>query len=298
LLNDRQASIVVSQSAQAPVISVTMDIQGIEGAPQKAWHFTVAHEKFMAPSFIAMALGSAIQVAAAERRDVSWSLDSTITLANKRSLTLEDFGVSSGGTISAEEIMGSNLVGSTGALLNNPWESVILKEVRTTLKLRYARDILRLRGVQLLDPEVDAGKSARLRVTLLPWDGPPQVYTLAVPMPPKFAGESVNLEVVPGYTETPERPPPETLGELISNLDVPVYPPKSLLIKYSSRTSTLAYRGRVASHLPPGAVDSLMPTTSSIVPIAQDTPERLVFSVSNYVVGKDRVTVRVKPVLR
>ena len=298
LLGDRQSSIVVSQSAKAPTIPVTLDVVGVEGMHKNTWHFQVAHEKFMAPSFLATAIGSAIQAVVSERRDVSWSLDSKVTLDNARELTLEDFGVSSGGTIGAEEILSSNLVSSTGALLNNPWQSMFVKNIHSTLTLHYARDILRLRGVQVLNPEVDAGKPVRLRVTLLPWEGPPQYQVLTVPLPAQFAGETVNIEVVPGYTETPETAAPETLGELISNLDVPVFSPKSLLIKYNSPGSTLAYRGRVASHLPPGAVDSLMPTTSSIAPTAQASPTRLIYPVSNYVVGKDRVTVRVKAVLR
>lgn len=298
LLGDRQSSIVVSQSAKAPIIPVTLEVVGVEGISKNNWHFEVAHEKFMAPSFLATAIGSAIQAVVSERRDVSWSLDSKVTLDNARVLTLEDFGVSSGGTLSAEDILSSNLVSSTGALLNNPWQSLFVKDIHATLTLHYTRDILRLRGVQLLNPEVDAGQPARLRVTLLPWEGPPQYQVLSVPLPVQFAGESVNLEVLPGYTETPEMAPPETLGELISNLDVPVYPPKSLLVKYNSPGSTLAYRGRVAAHLPPGAVDSLMPTTSSISPTAQASPTRLVFPMPNYVVGKDRVTVRVKAVLR
>ena len=298
LLGDRQSSIVVSQSAKAPIIPVTLDVVGVEGMPKDTWRFDVAHEKFMAPSFLATAIGSAIQAIVSERRDVSWSLNSKVTLGNARVLTLEDFGVSSGGTLSAEDILSSNLVSSTGALLNNPWQSVFVKDIHATLTLHYARDILRLRGVQVLNPEVDAGQPVRLRVTLLPWEGQPQYQVISVPLPAQFAGESVNIDIVPGYTETPELAPPETLGELISNLDVPVYPPKSLLIKYNSPGSTLAYRGRVAAHIPPGVVDSLMPTTSSIAPTAQASPTRLVFAMPNYIVGKDRVTVRVKAVLR
>ncbi len=298
LLGDRQASIVVSQSAKAPVIPVTLDIVGVEGMPRNTWRFQVAHEKFMAPSFLATAIGGAIQAVVSERRDVSWSLDSKVTLDNGRDLSLEDFGVSSGGTIGAEEVLSSNLVSSTGALLNNPWQPIFIKDVHATLTLNYSRDILRLRGVQLLEPEIDAGKPAHLRVTLQPWEGPPQVQVITVPIPASFAGETVNLEVLPGYTEQPEVAPPETLGELITNLDVPVYRPKSILVKYNTPGSTLAYRGRVAAHLPPGAVDSLMPTTSSIGPVAQASPTRLVFPISNYMVGKDRVSVRVKAVLR
>ncbi len=298
LIGDRQASIVVSQSAKAPIIPVTLDVGGVEGVPKNTWHFDVAHERFMAPSFLATAIGSAIQSVVSERRDVSWSLDSELQLENNRTITLEDFGVSSGGTIGAEDVLGSNLVESIGALLNNPWQSTFVKGIKAHLTLHYLRDILRLRGVQLLDPEVDAGKSARLRVTLLPWEGPPQYRVLSIPIPEQLAGETLNIEIVPGYTETPELAPAENLGELISNLDVPVYPPKSLVAKYSASGSTLAYHGQVAAHLPPGAVDALMPTTSSMSPTAQASPTRLVFATPNYVIGKDKVSIKVKAVLR
>ena len=298
LIGDRQASIVVSQSAKAPVIPVTLDVGSVEGVPKSTWHFDVAHEKFVTPSLLATAIGSAIQSVASERRDVSWSLDSEVLLENDRTITLEDFGVSSGGTIGAEDVLGSNLVESIGAVLNNPWHSTFVKSIKAHLTMHYARDILRLRGVQLLDPEVDAGKSARLRVTLLPWEGPPQHRVLSIPIPEQLAGETLNIEIVPGYTETPEIAPPETLGELINNLDVPVYPPKSLVAKYTASGSTLAYHGQVASHLPPGAVDALMPTTSSVTPTAQASPTRLVFAMPNYVIGKDKVSVKVKAVLR
>lgn len=298
LLGDRQASIVVSQSAKAPVIPVTLDVSGVEGLPRQSWHFTVAHEKFMAPSFLATAIGSAIQAVVSERRDVSWSLDSEVTLDNRRKLTLEDFGVSSGGTISAEDVLTSNLVGSIGSLLNNPWQSIFVTGIRAELKLHYVRDVLRLRGVQLLDTEVDAGKAARLRITLLPWEGPPQHRVISVPIPLQSAGDTVQIEIVPGYTEMPEIAPPETLNELITNLDVPVYPPKSLVAKYNVSGSTLAYHGQVAAHLPPGAVDALMPTTSSLTPTAQASPTRLVFAMPNYVIGKDKVSVKVRTVLR
>jgi hypothetical protein len=69
-------------------------------------------------------------------------------------------------------------------------------------------------------------------------------------------------------------------------------------VKYNTSGSTLAYHGQVAAHLPPGAVDSLMPTTSSLSPTAQASPTRLVFAMPNYVTGKDKVSVKVRAVLR
>ena len=42
-----------------------------------------------------------------------------------------------------------------------------------TIQLRYARDILRLRGSEMLDPEVAAGQPARIRLTLIPYASSP-----------------------------------------------------------------------------------------------------------------------------
>ncbi len=73
LVNDRLAAIVVSHSAQAPVIPVKLKIKGVKGAPHTDWNFEVAHEKFMTPAFMSVALGSALQATASERQDVSWN---------------------------------------------------------------------------------------------------------------------------------------------------------------------------------------------------------------------------------
>ena len=63
LINDRPASIVVSQSAPAPVIPVSLVIESVPGLPDRRWDFEVAHEKFLTPSFLAVALGNAVQTA-------------------------------------------------------------------------------------------------------------------------------------------------------------------------------------------------------------------------------------------
>src|SRR5690606_11051334 len=72
LVNDRQASIVASHSARAPVIPVRVQINGARNAPFTEWNFEVAHEKFMAPTFLALAVGNALNTTASERQDVTW----------------------------------------------------------------------------------------------------------------------------------------------------------------------------------------------------------------------------------
>lgn len=298
LVADRQASIVVSQTAKAPVISVRLDIEGVEGQPLVPWRFEVAHEKFLTPSFLSMALASAIQSTTAEKRDVSWSLDSDLVVDGLPNLTFEDFGVAVGGMPAADDIIATNIVEATGALLNNPWEPVRVVELRAKLKLRYAREIFRLRGAELLEREIDAGEPARIKLRLIPYDGPEQDRIIVVPIDKNRAGETLSLEIVPGYTENREMAPAENLRELANNLDQPVYLPKSLVVKFTGTGGTVVHRGRVAAQLPASAVDLLTTTSIAVNPATFAATTRSVHPLPFYVLGRDRVSVVIRPVLR
>jgi hypothetical protein len=298
LVNDRQASIVVSETAKAPLIPVTMNIKGVPGAPHTKWQFEVSHEKFMTPAFMSVALGNALQATASERQDVSWSATSRLKVRGYGDVTLEDFGVAIGGTPEAQDFIRSNLVDAVGGLLNNPWEPVVIERADMQIELRFAREILRLRGVELFDPQVEAGNPARIRLTLVPYVGPAVTRVVSIPIPAHLAGQSVELRIGPGYEEERDVADPENVPELIRNLENPVYPPKSIVITYKDGASAVSYKGRVAKTLPPGALDAIRPTTSSLAPDAFRSEAHVVVDIGKYVVGRDRVSVTVKPVLR
>ncbi|HEX6767286.1 MAG TPA: hypothetical protein VF103_17430, partial [Polyangiaceae bacterium] len=298
LINDRQASIVCSHSAQAPVVPVSVTIKGVPGVPVSTWNFEIAHEKFMTPSFLAVAIGSGLQQIASEHQDVSWTAKSKLTVAGYGTIALDDYGVAIGGTPDAGEFARSNLVRAVGSVLSNPWQPARIEKASIELELKYARDILRVRGVELIDPEVDAGEPARVRLTLVPFTGPEITKTLRVPLPARLAGKTVTLDIGPGYMEDKDKPAPNTLGELIRNFQDPVYPPKSIVVTYSAGDATVTHRGRVAENLPLGAVDALRPTSSSITPDAYSTTVREVFPLDQYLVGRDRVSVVVRPIVR
>jgi len=297
LVQDRQASILVSHSAQAPVVPLKVAIKGMPGLPSSNWSFEIAHEKFMTPSFLAVAIGSALQAVANERQDVSWTAVSKLRIKGFGELRLEDYGVAMGGTPEAGEFARSNLVRAVGAIMNNPWQPAFIEGAEVEVQLHYARDILRLRGAELLEPEIDAGKPARVRVTLVPYSGPEVTRVLSVNLPAHLAGQTVSLDIAPGYLEEREVASPDSLQELIGNFANPIYPPQSLVVSYDSG-SGLAFRGRVAKNLPPGAVDAIRPTTSSIGPDSVESSVRVATPVGQFVVGRDRVSVVVRPALR
>jgi hypothetical protein len=297
LVNDRQASIVVSQGAKAPTIPVSISIKGVPGARFTDWHFTVAHEKFMAPSFLAMALGSAVQAIASDHQDVTWTAKSHLKIRGHGEITLDDFGVSAGGTPDSRELSGSNLVRAVGAVLNNPWEPAFIEGVHMDIELRYAREVLRLRGAELLESEVEAGGQARVRLTLVPFSGPIVTRIVEVPIPKHLAGQSVTLTIRPGYAVDKERPAAETLTDLVSNLVDPVFPPRSIVVSYPGENA-VTFKGRVAQNLPPGAFDSIRPVSATVAPDAFRAEAHRVTMLPEFMTGQDRVTVEVKPVLR
>ncbi len=297
MIQDRQASIVISHSAKAPVVPLKLSIKGLPGVPSSNWKFEIAHEKFMTPSFMAVAIGSALQAVANERQDVTWTASSKLKIQGHGELALEDYGVAIGGTPEAGEFARTNLVRAIGAVLNNPWQPALIEGVELEVELHYARDVLRLRGAELLEPEVDAGKPARVRLTLVPYSGAEQTRVVSVMLPPHLAGQTVNLDIAPGYMEEREVAAPDSLNDMIRNFENPIYPPKSLVVSFDSG-SGLAFRGRVAKNLPPGAVDAIRPATSSIGPEGVGSSVREVVPIGQFVVGRDRVSVTVRPVLR
>jgi hypothetical protein len=298
LVNDRVASIVCSHSASAPIVPVTVAIRGVPGVPLSTWNFEVAHEKFMTPTFLAVAIGSGLQTVASEHQDVTWTAVSKLQIQGYGEIELRDYGVSIGGTPDPGEFARSNLVRAVGGVLNNPWQPARIERASMAIELRYARDILRLRGAELLDSEIDAGEPARIRLTLTPFVGPEITKILSVPLPSRLAGKTVTLDIGPGYQEERDKAAPNTLAELVKNFENPVYPPKSIVVTYSAGDATVTHRGRVAENLPLGVVDALRPTTSSIAPDAYTTNVRQVFPLDQYLIGRDKVSVVVRPVVR
>lgn len=298
MVNDRQASIVVSHSVKAPVIPVTLKVKGAPGAPYTDWNFEVAHEKFMTPAFMAVALGNALQTTAAERQDVSWTVKARLKVKDHGEILLEDQGVAIGGTPDERDFARSPLIQAAGSILNNPWEPAILLGADVEIELSYERQILRLRGAELLSPEVDAGEPARVRLTFEPYSGPAQTRVVAVPLPRHLAGETVTITFAPGYTVERERAAPENLRDLVRNLESLSYPAKSLVATFASGAGAVSYKGRIAKNLPPGALNTIQPVTTSIAPESFGTQIRHAFSLGEFMTGRDSVSVKVRPVLR
>jgi hypothetical protein len=298
LVQDRQTAVVLDEAITAPVFPVDVDIVGAVGAPKTHWHAEVTTDKFMAPGYSAVVLGSIVEATTTERRDVTWKLSSRVTIAGHGTVNLEDVGIASGGTPDVPEWFHSKLVNTVGDVLNNPWEDARITKVESTFEVKYAHDLWRLRGVELLDPVVDAGEKARLRLHLVPQNGPETTRVVEVTMPAELAGKDVEVEVVPGYEVTPELAPPETLDELLANEPRQTVDPRSMVVEFKVPSQGIAYRGHVSERLPAFTLDALRPQSSDVGPETFQSYSRTAVPLAYFVEGRDKVKIKVRSVLR
>lgn len=298
LIQDRQSSIVVEETKNAPVFPLSVEIRGAEGIPKKHWNVEIAEERFMSSSLVASVLGSVVDASVNERRDVTWKLESKLSVRGHGTIALEDFGVAVGGMPDASELGHSRIARAVGEVLNNPWEYTRIEKVESVLSVDYARELYRLRGVDVLDPVVDAGQTARLRVHLVPFAGPETTKVIEVRMPEELAGKDVDIEVVPGYQVAPELASPQSLSELLANATRQTAQPKSIVAQFKVKSQTVAYKGHIAERLPAFALDQIRPASSDVIPDALPSYLRTIVPLERYVEGNDKVKIKVRPVVR
>jgi len=298
LVNDRQAAIVVDTKEKAPVFPLRLEIEGVAGAPHPIWNVEVAHDQFLAPSFAAMAVGNAVESTTAERRDMTWRAVSRVQLARYGTVTLVDFGAGNGTPVTADDFVRSRMVRAMGALLNNPWEDVTVERIDTKVKVAFSRDVVQLRGAKILDPEIDAGGSVRIRLDLQPYQGEVESKVIEVAIPAELAGRDVEIELAPGYEVERPLATPNNVAELVAMLPQQFHDAESVVATFKLRENGAAFRGQVASRLPPGAMDTLRPTSESDAPETFGAHVNVAIPLKRFLVGHDEVSVKVRPVLR
>jgi len=298
LVNDRQAAVVVDMSRQAPTFPIHLDIQGARGAPHPVWDFELAHDQFLAPNFTAVALGSAVETTTAERNDMTWRARSRVQLAGHGTVELRDFGAGHQRPVSPHDFARSRLVRGLGAMLNNPWQDARIVRIDSTIRVVHRLDILRLRGAQVLEPEIDVGQPVRIRLSLEPWRGPSQSRVIEVPIDPSLVGETVEIKLAPGHEVRRNLPAPESFAELLAVLPKEFHDDESVVASYNLPEGSAAFRGHVASRLPAGAVDTLRPTTQSVAPEVFAATQQTIVPLGSFLIGTDSVRVKVREVLR
>lgn len=303
LVNDRQAAIVVDASVKALTFPMRVEITGVDGAPKALWNAEVSHDQFMAPSFAAMVVGSAAETTTSERRDATWRAVSKIKVAKYGTLSVMDFGAgnaSTGGIPGPDDFGRSRLVRAVGSLLNNPWEPVVIEGIETTMRVTFEREVSTLRSAKVMEPQIDAGQPVRIRLELQPFQGKIETRIIEIKVPPEMAGREIDIDLVPGYEVDRALPTPDSVAELVSNLPNLTFDPESLVATFrlSTKENGASYKGKLASRLPPGALDTLRPSSQSDAPEVFTTLVHTAVPLGRFLLGRDTVHVEVHPVIR
>ena len=297
LVNARQASIVVDSKRTASTFPVSLKIEGVPGAPKTNWNSTVSHDPFMAPFLAAAALSSAVETTSSERGDTTWRVDTQVKVQGYGTIDLRDFGASAGD--GGDPYMRSRVVRTIGMLLNNPWEEVHIESVESKLQLSFERDVTLLRGTQVVEPEIDAGQPVRIKLVLVPYKGKEEIRTIEVPIPKEYAGEDVSIDLSPGYEIERYRAMPESVSDLVAVLNNPSFPPESIVATIRLQgEGGAAFRGNVAYRLPPGALSTLQTGSTPYGPETFGALQQTSHPMKTFVVGRGRVSVRVRPLIK
>jgi hypothetical protein len=298
LYSDRPSAVLVDTKRNAPTFPVAVEVSGSPGAPHPLWNMQVAHDPFLATQFVAIAIGNALETTASERLDTTWRARTEIEVEGRGTIELLDFGSGADRPIGAGDMMRSQMADALGMLLNNPWEPVRVKSVKTKLALSFGREVMRLRGAQVLEPEIDAGQAAHIRLTLQHYRGETETKVIEVPIPADLAKQTVEIRIQPGYEIDRVWPAPENLADLMAMLPKLRYDPESIVASYRLADAGASYRGNVAQRLPIGAADTLRPTSQSVAPDVFGAMRFVSFPVQGFVTGQDMVRVQVREVLR
>ncbi len=298
LVNDRTASIVVRQDIKARTVPVHLSVKGEPGAPYTKWDFEIAHDPFMTPSFVGLAVGSGLQVAAAERRDMTYGINTRLKFVGYPEILIEDFGSMPTGTPNVQQLMDSLGMRAIGAVFNNPWEDVQLESVNVEIALKFSRDIAYLTEVQQLTREVEPGGELRVRVFFRSYHGAESSRVYTVKVPDEYAGRLLKISLKPGFSVQKNYAAPENLAQMIANLENVGIDPRSLVFSYKTGQGGAAHNGILASGLPPSALDTLTATHntggSTEFTVMKHQVEKLPF----FLFGRDALSVRVRPSTR
>jgi hypothetical protein len=298
MVNDLQASIVIDTKVTATTFPVTVDVEGVEGAPKKSWSMEIAHDKFMSPMYLAVAMGNTVESTVSERRDAVWEARTKVHVKGYGAIEMHDFGLAIGGTPNADEFFRSRAVRAVGMALNNPWEYAQIEKVEMKMKLTFARNLYSLKSARALEDTVDAGDKLRMQIKLSQFNANDEVRTIEVPVPQEFAGKEFSVALIPGWMEAPDLPPPDSLATLLANLPRQSFAPDSLLAIYQLQGSGLAFNGQIAPRLPPSMADSLSSASDNDSPKSLPVVVRTPFPMGKFIEGRSVVRVRVRPSLR
>ncbi|MEZ4329603.1 MAG: hypothetical protein R3B40_30505 [Polyangiales bacterium] len=294
LVHDRQSAIVIDTRFQAATIPLRVRLHGVEGAPRTEWNMELAHHRSFSPMLAYASVLNALKAAAADSTDVVYRARTRLRLEGRDALEFEERGYMDDGPAEAGTLAQLRVFAAMLAAFDNPFGPARVLGVEIDLEVDYRRDVLQLVSATTLEEEVEAGSTVPVYLRLRRWGQPDTTRVVQVRVPRHAAGESLQLTIAPGPSQTREHGRPRDLDEYLRDLG-DRYAATSLVAAIALPTRGLRFDGHAVSALPGSALDALHPTNGTLVSAPFETRERQELPMGDVVFGSARLTLRVRP---
>jgi hypothetical protein len=293
LVHDRQAAVVLDTTAKARTIPVDIEIRGVPSIPRERWHVEAADHRLLTPSLVMTAIASALGASVNDVADVMFRAESVVTLRKFGAQRVTDEGFTSMGAAQPMALSRLRLFDVLEAAYDNPFEQVQVERIAVTLDLRFAHDVTEIVGAQLARDELDPGETARLVVSLRPYQGRLEQRVIPVTLPETLAGEHLELEISAGNQVQIEQPIAESVADVLSAVRAGL-PSTSLVVSIERKSRGLSLAGHVVRNLPGSALDALSTahdtTRSSSFPMER----RITIPFGRVIVGSAKLSLDVR----
>jgi len=293
LIHDRQSAIVIDSEAKAATIPVELRIKGIKGAPREIWRVETVSHRMLTPSLVLAALSSALSATVNDQDDMMFRATSTVTLRGYGPQRVVDEGFSPGCVAQMGALASLRLFELLETAYGNPFGEVLVERIDVELEARFGREVTELLGAQLASEEVDPGANTHVMLTLRPYAGPIEQRLIELPIPETWAGETVDIELLPGSQVREERAQPENVADILGIVKSG-YPATTLVISEQRKGRGLSLLGHVVRNLPGSALDTLSPAHDTGRGPAFVTQTRRAIPMGRVMTGSAKLTLTVR----
>lgn len=296
LVHDRPSAIVVDSEVRAPTIPVRIRIDGVEDAIREEWNVEVSATRALAPMLIFSAMLNAIKTTASDATDVMFDAAYEVDLEGYGRIALEDSGYMASGPADPRALSRIRLFELLEIAYANPFAPSRLNAVDIRLSLRFGDETLRIVDASVASDEVDPGSTVPVRIVMRPYgNGDEVVREIEVRIPEHAAGETVEVEIAPGYAVDPERPMARDIRDLVRSVQNN-FDSQSLVASLKMPSRGMRFRGHVTRSLPRSALDSLARVSGTGPSRPFSTYLRTPVPVGRIVLGSTTLNLRVRDV--
>jgi hypothetical protein len=290
LVQDRQAGILVETARRVDTVpmTVTMRFQG----QKRVFRTRIAHHRLLTPTLATSVLSSALSEALADVTHATVKMTARFTVKGYPRVKLVDhFHASAGAGPTA--VMFSRGLRELRQVMDNDFEPALIDRIDIDMQVSFANDVVEITGVRVASSNVAPGDRLNLVVTFRPFAG--HEFTKAYPLeiPRDMGGSVLVAEVASGNTVKPDVAPPQTLRQLLRNIQED-YPARAVVVSLQVPTQGVKIRGQVIRDLPTSIIDTLNTGTQTRSEQLFQTVLREVHGTRRLVSGKKSIRIRVK----